>query len=195
MRLLSKYNPINYLCFKLIILLSSCSINGSFKGLYSYYEKTQKEKPNLIISNQNSNTLCNIKNDSIARIYTINGYNLKNCIANQVKTICYIWAPRCKGKFCYSLNAVQNKCKSLSSDLFIVSEYYDSEMMSIKYNLDKPIFGIDTKYYKSDLTSNYMSNFIKDLTAKDKVNGRFLLFKNGLYITSCLSLDSIPSYF
>lgn len=177
--------------FLTLIILSSCSINGNLQGLYSYYNRTTKESPNLIIDSDSAIKYCELKNDGIAKIYPINGLQLNECLKRQDKSIVFVWSPNCKGKFCYSLNAVQETCDENNMELFIVAEYYDDAKMQIDYVIKRPIFGIDTKYYKTNLTSKYMSKFLLDVTAKETTNGRFLKFKGDKFQQSFSYLDSI----
>jgi hypothetical protein len=74
-----------------------------------------------------------------------------------------------------------------------VAEYYDTEKMEMKYDIVNPIFGIDVKYYKSSLTSKYLSKFIYDLIEKEDIsNNRYFYFEEGNFINSYNSIDLIP---
>src|SRR4051812_18466260 len=97
------------LCLAYILLLcNSCRVNGNLEGLYSYYHKAKKANPGLfVISNH---PICELKNNDTARIYIINGLQLKKCVESLHEIIIYIWAPRCRGNSCYPLNLLQNKC-------------------------------------------------------------------------------------
>ena len=64
--------------------------------------------------------------------------------------------------------------------------------MELLYNIEKPIFGIDTKYYKTDLTAKYLSEFIYDLTSKKEIKGNYIYFKDGNFYNSYESLELIP---
>ncbi len=172
-----------YILFFLLIFFSiSCSVNGNFKGLYSYYDKTKSESPNLLAYPDIHTTICELKNNTTPKIYITNGKELKKCLINYENLILFIWSPKCKSKYCYSLNLLQQNCNRNKIELIIVSEYYDTELMQIKYELKNPILGIDTNYYKSNKTSNYVSKFIFDLTSIEHIDGRLLHFKNGEFV-------------
>jgi len=133
---------------------------------------------------------CTIKG-SFQGLYITNGIDLKNCLKNKDKAIISIWAPKCKGEFCYSLNALQTKCDLKNTTLFIVAEYYDSDLMQVNYQTKKPIFGIDVDYYNSNTTSRYLSSFIYDVTYQQNLRGRFLYFENGVFKKSFEAIEEI----
>lgn len=181
----------NYIFFIVIICLcNSCSIKGSFRGLYSYYQKTKSQKPDLLV--KPTQVICEIKNTDIPKVYVINGKELLECLKSYPESIVYIWASRCRSKFCYPLNIIQQKCDKKNIALFIVAEYYDGELMDINYKIKKPIFGIDTEYYNTNLTSSYVSKFIYDLTFIKKTNdSRFLYFVNDTFKKSFDDINEI----
>jgi hypothetical protein len=174
----------------LFFFLSSCSIEGTSQGLTSYYKKTRKNNPELFYQ-QSGSGLCEMKHNDSSKIAIINGIQLKNCITKCEKSIVYIWNPKCHSRFCYSLDALQRKCDVQGIELFVVAEYYDAEKMKFKYIIERPIFGINTKYYKSNFTSRYLSNFINDLTGVKDVYGNLIQFGNGNYLKSYNEMDSI----
>lgn len=163
-------------------LLSSCSINGNFQGLYSYYDKTKSENPNLLVETDSIINICEIEKKETPKVYIINGKDLKECIKKFDDLLIYIWSPKCKSKFCYPLNVLQQNCNNNKIELIVVSEYYDNELMQIEYGINKPIFGIDTNYYNTNTTSKYLSKFIFDLTSIENIEGRLLYFKNGVFV-------------
>jgi len=175
---------------KLIILISvifiSC-IQGSFKGLYSYYEKTLKEKPEIFINTNNLDSI-NGKHSKLENyVFIINGKDLKKCLKESDKSFIYIWGPKCSSKVCYPLELINNYCKKNKVSLFIVAEYYDTESMSFNYELDKNILAIDTKYYNTNLTSKYLNLFLNDIDNTldyDTIPGRYLYFEKEKYIKS-----------
>lgn len=173
-----------------LLLLTSCSYNGTFQGLYSYYNKTKNENPGLFIKVNDTMSICNLRSDIHPKIYITNANKIKNCLKQSKSAIVYIWKPKCSSKFCTPLEIVEEKCKLYNIDLFIVAEYYDLEMMSKNYKITRPILGIDTEYYKSNLTEKYLTNFVNDLTLKKHNNiGNFIHFKNGIYINNFESFD------
>jgi len=169
-------------------ILISCSYNGSFHGLYGYAETTINENPNTFIHDKD---VCNIENKrDIAKVYITNGLNLKNCIKDFETSVVYIWKPKCSSKICIPLEIIANKCKERNLKLFIVAEYYDSEKMNKTYNMDTPIYAIDTKYYKSNLTTKYLSCFQSDLMNNTSLDSNgFFLFKNGKFVDSYSSYE------
>ncbi len=173
------------------ILSASCSINGSFQGLYSYYSKTKGKNPQLLFKPNASIELCKLKISDTPKVYIINAAQLKHCISKTINSLVYIWAPKCKSKVCYPLNLLQQQCDKENFELFIVAEYYDYELMQFNYKIEKPIFGIDTEHYQSNLTSKYLSEFLYELTDTTKVNGRFISFRKGNFVKSFETIEEI----
>jgi len=174
-----------------LMFCTTCSIKGSFQGLYSYYSKTKSEAPQLLIVPDTSTLLCEISKSDTPRIVVINGSILKECIKANKKAVVYLWAPKCKGKFCYSLNFLQQKCDAKGVALYIVAEYYDTQLMQINHKISKPISGIDVEYYNSSKTSKYLSKFIYDLTSRSDMAGRFIYFEDGIFKKSFESIEEI----
>lgn len=173
------------------IFWTSCSINGGFQGLYSYYSKTKFKDPQLLIKPAISTPLCAIGRSGTPRVYLINGLDLRDCISATDKAVVYLWAPKCKSKFCYPLNSLQQKCNMKNITLFIVAEYYDNDLMQINYITSRPIFGIDVEYYQSNKTSKYLSKFLYDLAAKGEMVGRLIYFEDGLFKNSFEQVEEI----
>ncbi|MCJ7934711.1 MAG: hypothetical protein MUW56_14060 [Chryseobacterium sp.] len=155
--------------------LNSCKINGNFKGLYSYYETTKKENPGLFIKNDNK--ICSLKYSK--NIFIINGKSLKDCLQEDDKSLVYIWGPKCSSKVCIPLSSVQEYCTRKNIRLYIVAEYFDSEMMNKEYAIERPILGIDTEYYKTNLTKKYLTAFINDIAQTNYSEKRYLYFEKG----------------
>lgn len=177
--------------FLMILLFTSCSIKGNFAGLYSYYNKMHEQNPKLYASATAVNSICEIKKNAIPTIYVVNGKEIKECITTKKKSVVYIWGPKCKSKICIPLELIQQKCTLKKIDMYVVAEYYDNNLMDFNYNINNPIFGIDTKYYKSDLTSNYLSKFIFDLTSTKVTENKYLYFEDGKFIDSYNFIDDI----
>jgi len=175
-----------------IVLLSinSCSVNGTLQGLYSYYNKTKSINPKLLVKPDSSILICELENPKTPKVFVISGDKLKKCISNN-NVLVYIWPPKCKSKVCYPLHILQKKCDEKNIDLFIVAEYYDNELMQQNYAIKRPVFGIDTKYYKTNLTSKYVAKFNLDLIGKKDITDRFIYFENGIYIKSDYSFESV----
>jgi hypothetical protein len=76
--------------FFLSFVVISCTIKGNFKGLYSYYDSTKIERPEMLISVNNSTLICEIKQTTIPTIYVINGIQLKECLNVNPKALIYM---------------------------------------------------------------------------------------------------------
>ena len=171
-----------YLSFILLLFLLtsvSCSIQGSLQGLYGYQKKVSKQAPGLIQKPEES--ICEISNTTESVIYTIKGSELRRCISHNGQSLLYLWSPNCKSDVCIPLNNVQKICNKYGWELFIVAEFYDYDKMIQKYNIERPIFGIDTDYYKSNLTQKYLERFFHDLLDNEKAyeHNYYSYFKNG----------------
>lgn len=162
-----------------ILIHSSCSINGSFQGLYGYQDKVENMNPDLI--QRPNSSICNLVNPNSPTIYKINGLELKQCIESIDRSLIYIWRPNCSSSICVPPETIENLCNNRNVELFIVAEYYDLKKMEIKYSIERPIFGIDCKYYNSNLTKTYLTEFLKDVIGNPglKVNKQYYLFENG----------------
>uniref|UniRef100_UPI00404AF457 hypothetical protein n=1 Tax=Flavobacterium sp. TaxID=239 RepID=UPI00404AF457 len=68
--------------------------------------------------------------------------------------------------------------------MFIVSEYYDAEMMASKYDLERNILAVDTEYYKTNLVSSYVNRFMKDIdeNLNRKIVHRYLYFEGDKFL-------------
>lgn len=89
---------------------------------------------------------------------------------------------------------MQSYCDLKKIDLFIIAEYYDIEQMKVSHNIKKPIFGIDTKYYKTNRTQKYLQKLYQELNINLQKNApehRYLLFDNGKYIKSYESIYQV----
>jgi len=149
------------------------------------------ENPSLYVADDKINFICEIKKTDTPKVYVVNGNDIKKCISTKKKSIVYIWGPKCKSKICFPLELLQQKCNTKKIDLYIIAEYYDNELMNFNYNINNPIFGIDTKFYKSDLTSTYLTKFIYELTSTNVKENRYLYFENGKFINSFNFIDEI----
>ena len=169
------------------------SIKGNFKGLYSYFNETQKEMPNLFIKLDSSDTL--LFNTSIEKnkIYIINGIHLKKCLTKKNKSIVYFWDLNCKSKICYPLELIQAHCKKNNLSLFVVAEYYDAKIMSNEFEIDNNILAVNTKYYKSSLVNKYLTRFLIDIDSKLKYKNlnRYLYFEGDEFINDYRSIYDI----
>ena len=177
--------------FLIFILFSSCAIKGNFEGLYSYYNRVKSRNPALFVNAESDSSFCNREQLKAGKVYIVTGSRLRECLKNKKFGIVYIWGPKCSSKMCLPLELIEQKCNNMKIDLFVVAQYYDSESMSLKYNLKSPILGIDTNYYNSNLTSNYLPKFIQELTFKKGIEDKFLFFVDGTFLKSNNSIDDI----
>lgn len=172
----------------IILLCCSCNlieINGGtpLNAFYSRYKQTNDAYPGLLIETDSSTALCELKyNVGKPEVYVINGLQLKQCLANYDDAIVYVWAPYCAGKECYSPSLLQKYCDEKNVTLFVVTEYYAADELVQFYQIERPLFGIDTKHYCSDFIDKYVGCFKNDLNATDKEAGRMLYFKKGKYM-------------
>jgi len=179
------------------ILISSCSFNGTLQGLFSYYNKTEKESEINFVNFNSSDDCIHLLSDS-ASVLIANGNEINKCLSEYQKSVIYIWTPNCKGRYCYSLNLLQETCNQKGYELFIVAEYFDIYYMSKYYEISHPLIGIDVKYYKTNLTSKYLSKFILDLTnGKYKYDIKhdnycnFLCFENGEFKRAFMPIEDL----
>ncbi len=63
--------------------------------------------------------------------------------------------------------------------------------MEVSYKTERPIFGIDTKYYRTNLTSKYLRKFRNEQTNTSVPNGHFLMFKNGSFYKTFSDIEDI----
>ena len=174
----------------LLIFILLCTIKGDFKGLYSYLRDTQNKRPDLFITLDSSDTLNLNSAKENNKIYIINGLQLKKCLRSNNRSIVYFWDLNCKSKICYPLELIQAHCKKNNLSLFVVATYYDAEIMSFNYELDKNILAVDTKYYKSSLVNKYLTKFLKDIDSKliyEDLN-RYLYFERDTFVNDYRSI-------
>lgn len=194
---MKKFAHIFLSLFVLLALLSSCSINGTLQGLLSYYDQTQKESKVDFVKISEVSDCLRSGSDS-AKVLVANGTELRNCLHGYENSVVYIWSPKCKSQYCYSLDLLQETCRQKGIELFIVAEYYDSYYMSKYYDITHPIIGADVKYYKTNFTSKYLSKFISDLTngtyvlyIRNNIYCNFLSFKNGEFERSFNAIEDL----
>jgi hypothetical protein len=124
------------------------------------------------------------------KIYIVNGTQLKECLNKNEKSIVYVWDLKCKSDVCFPLEIIQAFCSKNNLSLFIVSEYYDAEIMSIKYNLERNILAVDTEHYKTNLVSSYVNRFMKDIDEglERKIGHRYLYFEGDKFVRDYRSI-------
>ncbi|MFZ2900218.1 MAG: hypothetical protein WA004_16430 [Saprospiraceae bacterium] len=182
-----------YLVF--LILITGCSVKGSFQGLYSYFDRTAKMQP-FIIQRPPGN-ICNLLSAEAPIVYPINGLDLRGCLEEIEMALVYIWRPNCSSSVCISPTIAQVHCEKSSIELFVVAEYYDYERMSFRHSTKRPVFGIDCHFYGNNLTKKYVTQFLSDLVGVETMPGNyFFLFRKGSLISVAGSLDKIqfPAY-
>ncbi|MFN2428820.1 MAG: hypothetical protein ABR574_02310 [Cryomorphaceae bacterium] len=162
------------------LVLFSCTINGSFQGLRSYYPESIKLNPDLFVHLDDGQLICDTEESHRQKVVIATAEQVKDCLQPD-SSVVYIWGANCKGSFCKSLNESQEMANQARANLFIVAEYYDAELMDLNYKINHPIIGVDTEYYKSEWTKTYLSKFLTEL-AEEKTShsgGRFLVFVDG----------------
>lgn len=178
-----KYSVLACILFGMI---TSCNLihikPGKVYGLFSGYNATQKHYPGLLVKTDASTPLCDLRYSEEPKVYVIKGEQLKQCLMDYDDAIVYIWSPHCGGDQCFSPSLLQKLCKEKKVELFVVAEYYTGEDLVQFYELDRPMFGIDTRYYKTDIVDMYLPKFENDLSAKKEAYGRMLYFKKGKYV-------------
>lgn len=178
--------------FFIPFLLVGCSIQGSFGGLVGYYHKTQKANSNLLSRLDTCERICELVFKNPLKVYVITGTDLRKCLAGLENAVVYIWNPNCTAKVCYSIELIQQKCKRANIDVFFISNYYDVQKMNLAYALERPIFGIDTQYYRSNLTKKYLSKFLSDLSGqKDVVSSKYYHFKYGNLVGAGMDVSDL----
>lgn len=95
-----------FLIFVSVVLLSACSIQGNFKGLFSY--KNEIEGMPGVVNPQHFT--CDLTYDSDTKLTIINGSLLKECLQNEDKSLVHLWNPNCSSDKCISLNILQKRC-------------------------------------------------------------------------------------
>ncbi len=177
--------------FCLLFFFTSCSglitINGSFQGLYSYYKKTKAVKPNLFVPYNDTAKKHTLNKSNDSTIVLITGGELNKLLKTFNNAVVYMWSPKCKSRFCPSLDVLQQKCDERQIELFVVAETFDINMLQQKHKTVKTLYGINTDFYKTNFTSFYRPKFIKDMQKakeKDDTINRLFYFKNGQFIKS-----------
>lgn len=181
----------------LLFIFTSCSIDGTFQGLFSYYKVTKKESNIQFIHFDDISDCSSLDYDS-AKVLLADGVELRRCLEKYENSIVYVWSPKCRSQYCYPLNIIQKTCKQEDVELFVVAEYYDSYYMSRYYGIQHPLIGIDIKHYKTNLTSRYFSKFVVDLTngkykgsSKSEGYCRFLEFNKGKFEDAFETIEQI----
>jgi len=166
-------------------LISSCGLvqisGNSIQGLYSRYQATNAAYPGLLVK-ADSTVICELEYPASPKVYLVNGQQMKECVAHYDDAIVYIWDPHCTSDQCYSPSLLQKYCDEKNVELFVVAEYYDGAELVQYYEINRPLFGIDTKYYKTDIVELYAAKFQRDLMVDKGIVSRLLYFKKGKFM-------------
>lgn len=100
----------------------------------------------------------------------------------------YYWQPSCQSEICIPIYAVDQYCQENDIALYVVSKYYHNEIMAKESYSNYPIIGIDTKYYKTNLTSKYIPKFYADLGIENTIDN-FFLFENSKLVRQSRGTD------
>lgn len=173
-------------------LLNSCAFKGSFGGLVSCYKKTNKEAPSLIKPLPKEASLCDYNYSDSLKVIKTNALKLKKCLQEEEKAFVYSWNINCSSELCFDLELLQAACHKKGYSLFIVAQYYDTEGMLKNHELQFPIIGIDTKYYKSNFTDKYLKRFKRELTGeKEEFWERLMYFEKGKFIKAVDRIEEV----
>ncbi|GEM_PF-1576082 len=72
--------------------------------------------------------------------------------------------------------------------------YYDYSKMAVDYNLVRPVFGVDTEFYRTNLTDRYMKRFRENLfngELMEEEKPRFVLFHSDSLIATSQDLEEL----
>jgi hypothetical protein len=177
----------------LILISASCTIKGSFSGLFSDYKKVNKNNPNLLKQESNQTAICNAVYSDSCKVLVLKSEDLKKCIDASDKVVLYLWSPHCSSPYCYGLDRVQAYCTEKGLKLYAVAAYYDTELMAAYYELEFPIVGIDVKKYGNRLTPVYTKKFLAELSIfREKDNSdRYFYLEKGKFIRSFRALEEV----
>jgi hypothetical protein len=184
------------ICFSL--LSTSCQVTFKappLKQSYSsYYNESFSEAPSLFVHGVAE--ICNLEKRSDERVYITNGQALVRCISKEGQSLVYLWKPNCYSSKCVSPEIIQAYCDKYNVSLYVVAQYYDVKAMLKPIAVEKPIFGLDTKYYKSNIQEQYLKRFYRDITKekRKKESGNFIYFQNGNFKESFKYLDEVIQY-
>jgi hypothetical protein len=186
-------NLSKYIFFFGFLCVTGCQIQGNLKGLTSYRNEVE---PHMELLSSQEAFSCELSYQSNQRFSITNGLQLRDCISLNDRVLLYLWRPNCPSPICLDLNLLQAECKRMNITLYVVAKYYDLKQFSIKYNLEKPIIGIDTDYYKTNFTSRYVKRFFRDVVdsaRSSKSNSYFYYFESGNFLKESRTFDEIIS--
>lgn len=188
------YSDLIKLIFTFLALyLVSCSINGTTQGLYGYQKVTESIMPEFISPLQGDICMKDLPNT--LGVTKINGLDIYRCLSQDVRTVVYLWPPKCSSAECISPILLSTFCSDLKVNLFIVAEYYDYPIMYANLTKLEPIYAIDQRHYNTNLTKKYKTRFLNDLGISNKTTiteNRFFYFENTQFIHANSDIELHP---
>lgn len=141
----TKYYVYGIILMLISTILLSCryvnvNVNGSYRGLYSYYYATKKEFPKLLVQTDTIKNICELVSEDRSKVYVVNGDQLMNCTKKYQFTLIYLWDINCKSGICYPLNFIQQQCDLNNIELFVVAQYYNGIPMGEDHFINRPIY-------------------------------------------------------
>jgi hypothetical protein len=148
-----------------ILFFNSCVLTTAIDtvtqtpGFYSGYTRlSAEEKANVIAIKSKDNMPQPI--DSIT--YAITAKHLLDLAKQKTPCIIYLWAGRCSGAACISINAFKEHCIANKFNPIIVAEYFDYEMLSIQNQAPSEVYAINHWHYRTDYCNKYTKRFQSD---------------------------------
>ncbi len=172
---------------------SLISINPDMRK-YSGYQQAAQVHPYLFLTGDANK--CNIEGQKSPKVLIVHGAEIKNCLKQEAKSLVYLWHPTCEGPSCVPPAIIQDICKSNTIELFIVARSFRFETLDLIKSLDRPVYGIDTKYYSTDVVADYIPLFFNDLLGKEVELGTntYFLFERGKLIAMTNQLQSTKEH-
>ncbi len=179
--------------FTLIIFLVTYSCTIVVYGVSSDYKKVKAAKPEIFIPSKETKSLCTYAYTDSSRVLVGHAKHIKDCLANNPRTLVYHWHPRCESAGCYLLSALQDYCDENNYVLYVYAQYYHYNM-SDERGLRYPMLVIDTEYYKSDKVRLYTKQFKEDLIGKVLHQyGRIYYFQRDRFVGQYEKLEDLPT--
>lgn len=173
--------------FLLLIVFSFFYSCIHIYGVYSNFSRIKKDYPDALCR---TNDYCN---DSIKnKIVIVNGNDLKACLNDKGKCVLYLWNPTCN--YYDSPDIVEKFCQKNQYKLYVILQFYEFERVKNLTKFQGAFYGIDTKYYKSNLIKSYCKKFFKDIDQNIKMEdmyNSFMYFENGKFIKSYESVYNL----
>lgn len=173
----------------LFFIVTSCLIQ--ITGFTSNYKNVKLGSPQLIKKIHPDHLICEAAYSDSCKVVLVNGKQLKSCIQEKDRVILYIWDGNCSSSYCYGLDRVQAYLNEKGIALYVVAEYYDQQLLNAFYNLQYPIFGIDTEYYNTNLIGKYVKKFLADLSIKKQDSNRMIYLEKGKFVKTFQILEKI----